>query len=118
MCRTVMPKAARRVAIQPSRGRGVPDTSAYRARVCESWRLAKRWNVASVTFVDVPPEAAHQAALGSGIPPACVEALPDLLAAMKAGYTGAVTDTVHELLGRPAATFQSWATRNAGAFQR
>ena len=37
--------------------------------------------------------------------------------AMKAGYTGAVTDTVQELLGRPVATFESWATRNAGAFQ-
>ena len=71
----------------------------------------------TVTFVDVPPDAARQAMLGSGAPPEYVEALLDLLAAMKAGYTGAVTDTVQELLGRPAATFESWATRNAGAFQ-
>ncbi|CAN5912701.1 hypothetical protein BH11GEM1_BH11GEM1_02190 [soil metagenome] len=72
----------------------------------------------TVTFVDVLPDAARQAMLGSGIPPAYVEALLDLLAAMKAGYTGAVTDTVQQTLGRPAGTFESWATRNAGAFLR
>jgi uncharacterized protein YbjT (DUF2867 family) len=71
----------------------------------------------TVTFVDVPPDTARQAMLGSGIPPAYVDALLDLLAAMKAGYTGAVTNTVQDVLGRPAATFESWATRNAGAFQ-
>ncbi len=64
----------------------------------------------TVTFVDVPPDAAKSAMLG--------DALLDLLAAMKAGYTGAVTDTVQQVLGRPANTFESWATRNAAAFQR
>lgn len=71
----------------------------------------------TVTFVDVPPDAARQAMLGSGMPPEYVEALLDLLAAMKAGYTGAVTDTVQHVLGRPARTFESWAKRNAGAFR-
>jgi uncharacterized protein YbjT (DUF2867 family) len=71
----------------------------------------------TVTFVDVPPDAAKQAMLGSGMEAAYVDALLDLLAAMKAGYTGAVTNTVQEILGRPAATFESWAKRNAGAFR-
>ena len=70
-----------------------------------------------VTFVDVPPDAAKQAMLGSGMPADYVDALLDLLAAMKAGYTGAVTDTVTQVLGRPAKTFESWAKEHAGAFR-
>ena len=71
----------------------------------------------SVTFVDVPPDAAKQAMLGSGIPPEYVDALLDLLAAMKAGYTGAVTDTVQQVLGRPANSFEHWAQQHADAFR-
>ena len=55
--------------------------------------------------------------LGSGMPADYVDALLDLLAAMKAGYTGAVTDTVTQVLGRPAKTFESWAKEHAGAFR-
>ena len=70
-----------------------------------------------VSFVDVPPDAAKQAMLGSGIPADYVDALLDLLAAMKAGYTGAVTDTVQQVLGRPANTFEQWAHQHADAFR-
>ena len=70
-----------------------------------------------VRFVDVPPEAARESMLGSGMPPAYVDALLDLLAAMKAGHTDAVAGTVPELLGRPAGTFDEWARRNAAAFR-
>ena len=70
-----------------------------------------------VQFVDVPPDAAKKAMLESGMPPAYVDALLELLAAMKAGKTDAVTNTVEQVLGRKPATFESWARRHAAAFQ-
>ena len=71
----------------------------------------------TVTFVDVPPAAAKQAMLGSGMLADYVDALLDMLAAMKTGYTGAVTETVQQVLDRPATTFESWARRHADAFR-
>ncbi|WP_164011362.1 SDR family oxidoreductase [Pyxidicoccus trucidator] len=70
-----------------------------------------------VKCVDVPPDAAKQAMAGSGMPPVYVDALLDLLAAMKAGRTARVTDTVPKLLGRKAGTFEDWARRHAAAFK-
>jgi uncharacterized protein YbjT (DUF2867 family) len=70
-----------------------------------------------VKFVDVPPEAAKDGMLKSGIPPVYVDALVDLYAAMKAGKADAVTDTVEKVTGRKAGTFDAWARRNAGAFK-
>lgn len=72
---------------------------------------------APVQFVDVPPTAAKDSMLQSGIPAEYVDAVLDLNAAMKAGHADGVTNTVPELLGRPAGTFEAWATRNAGAFR-
>ena len=71
----------------------------------------------TVTFVDVPPAAAKQAMLGSGMLADYVDALLDMLAAMKTGYTGAVTETVQQVLDRPATTHESWARRHADAFR-
>lgn len=70
-----------------------------------------------VTFVDVPPEAAREGMLKSGMPPAYVDALADLNALMKAGGADVVTPAVEQVTGRPAATFEAWARRNAGAFR-
>ncbi|MFP2905256.1 SDR family oxidoreductase [Pyxidicoccus sp. 3LFB2] len=70
-----------------------------------------------VKHVDVPPEAAKQGMAGSGMPAPYVDALLDLLAAMKAGKTATVTDTVQTLLGRKAGTFEDWAKRHAAAFK-
>jgi (4-alkanoyl-5-oxo-2,5-dihydrofuran-3-yl)methyl phosphate reductase len=70
-----------------------------------------------VKFVDVPPEAAKDGMLKSGIPAPYVEALLDLLAAMKAGKADAVTDTVEKVTGRKAGTFEAWARRHAAAFR-
>ena len=70
-----------------------------------------------VQFTDVPPAAAKESMLQSGIPADYVDALVDLLAAMKAGHADGVTNTVPELLGRPAGTFEQWARRNAAAFR-
>lgn len=70
-----------------------------------------------VEFVDVPPEAAKQGMLASGLPAAYVDALLDLQAGMKAGTVSAVTDTATRLLGRPPASFESWVRRNAASFR-
>lgn len=72
---------------------------------------------APVQFVDVPPEAARQGMLDSGVPAPYVDALLDLLAAMKAGAADAVTPTVKQVLGRAPATFEEWARRHAAAFR-
>lgn len=70
-----------------------------------------------VAFVDVPPEAARAGMLESGMPAAYVDALLDLLAAMKAGHADGVTPTVEQVTGRPAGTFAAWARRHAAAFR-
>ena len=69
-----------------------------------------------VTFVDVPPEAARDGMLKSGMPPVYVEALLDLLSVMKRGGADIVTNDVERVLGRKPATFESWVRRHAAAF--
>jgi (4-alkanoyl-5-oxo-2,5-dihydrofuran-3-yl)methyl phosphate reductase len=69
-----------------------------------------------VTFVDVPPDAARDAMLKSGMPAGYVDALLDLLAVMKAGHTDAVSGDVERVLGRKPGTFAAWAARNKAAF--
>ncbi len=69
-----------------------------------------------VSFVDVPPEAAKAAMLEGGMPPGYVDALLDLLAAMKGGRFDRVTDEVGRLAGRKPGTFEAWARRHAAAF--
>lgn len=70
-----------------------------------------------VRFVDVPPEAAREGMLAAGMPADYVDALLDLLAAMKAGHAdGVATGEIERVLGRTPATFESWARRNAAAF--
>ena len=67
-------------------------------------------------FVDVPPDAAKQGMLTAGMPPAYVDALIELLAAIKAGKLDVATGTAQELLGRKPTTFESWAQRNEQLF--
>lgn len=69
-----------------------------------------------VTFVDVPPEAARDGMLKSGMAPVYVEALLDLLSVMKRGGADLVTGEVERLLGRKPATFESWMRRHSAAF--
>ncbi len=70
-----------------------------------------------VKFVDVPPEAAKDGLLKTGMPAAYVDALLDLLAAMKSGRADAVTSDVEKVLGRKAGSFEEWCTRNISAFR-
>ena len=70
-----------------------------------------------VRHVDVPPEAAREAMRQTSMAPDYLEAVLDLLAAMKAGRLDIVTDGVERVLGRPPTTFEAWARRNAAAFR-
>jgi uncharacterized protein YbjT (DUF2867 family) len=68
-----------------------------------------------VKFVDVPPEAAKDSMLASGIPAEYVEAILNLMAAMKAGHTDIVTDTFERVMGRKPTRFEDWVRRNRAA---
>lgn len=70
-----------------------------------------------VKFVDVPPEAARDGLLQGGMPPVYVDALMDLLTAMKAGKLDFVTDSVEKVTGRKPGAFEAWARRNIAAFK-
>jgi uncharacterized protein YbjT (DUF2867 family) len=70
-----------------------------------------------VKFVDVPPEAARDNILQSGMPPEYVEAMLNLFAAMKAGKADVVTDAIQQVTGNKPGTFESWARRNVAAFR-
>jgi uncharacterized protein YbjT (DUF2867 family) len=68
-----------------------------------------------LSFAEVAPGQVRQAMLGQGLP----EEIPDRLLGSLADYArkpGPTTDTVPELLGRPALTFADWAAENAAAF--
>lgn len=71
----------------------------------------------TITHVDVPPEAARQAMLASGMPEAYVSGLLELHAATRAGQTALVTTTVRELLGREPNSFDAFVTKNLDAWR-
>lgn len=70
-----------------------------------------------VKFLDVPAGTARDNLLKSGMPPVYVDALMELMAAMKAGKTDVVTTSVEKVTGRKAGTFDAWAQRNIAAFK-
>ena len=66
-------------------------------------------------FAEVSPEVVRQALLAQGLP----EEIPDRLLGSLRDYSsqpGPTTDTVRQLLGRPALTFAEWASQNVVAF--
>lgn len=68
-----------------------------------------------LSFKELAPEQVRQGMLAQGLP----EDVPDRLLGSLADYAkqpGPSTDTVRQLLGRPALTFAEWADENAGAF--
>ncbi|MFF2849759.1 NAD(P)H-binding protein [Streptomyces sp. NPDC058001] len=68
-----------------------------------------------LSFQELEPEQVRQAMLAQGL----AEDLPDRLLGSLADYAntpGPTTDTVEQLLGRPALTFAAWATDNIAAF--
>jgi len=68
-----------------------------------------------IKYVDVPPAAAQDGMLKTGMPSAYVDALLELYAFMKSGGAAMTTTTVQELLGRPAVSFEQWAANHAAS---
>jgi uncharacterized protein YbjT (DUF2867 family) len=69
-----------------------------------------------LSFQELPPEMIRKAMLAQGLP----EEIPDRLLGSLADYAqqpGPTTDTVEQLLGRPARTFADWIADNAAAFR-
>ncbi|TCO33993.1 uncharacterized protein YbjT (DUF2867 family) [Kribbella steppae] len=71
----------------------------------------------SLTFVEVPAEAAAEGLVARGIPGAFVTALMARYA-RGAGQPAEVTDQVERILGRPARTFADWVGDHTHAFLR
>jgi uncharacterized protein YbjT (DUF2867 family) len=70
----------------------------------------------TLTFQELPPDQVRRAMLAQGLP----EDVPARLLGSLADYSerpGPTTNTVEELLGRPASTFADWARDNASAFR-
>ena len=70
----------------------------------------------ALRFADVPPEAARDGMLRSGMPAPMVEGLLEVMANIKAGGAATVSGDVERVLGRKARTFVAWAAENAAAF--
>ncbi|WP_410652312.1 hypothetical protein [Amycolatopsis sp. cmx-4-54] len=69
-----------------------------------------------ISFEELPPELVRQAMLAQGLP----EEIPERLLGSLADYaqrSGPTTDTVDQVLGRPALTYGAWAAEHAGAFR-
>jgi uncharacterized protein YbjT (DUF2867 family) len=69
-----------------------------------------------LSFEELPPEQLRQAMLAQGLP----EDVPDRLLGSLADYAkepGPSSDTVEQVLGRPALTFAEWAAEHAAAFR-
>lgn len=71
----------------------------------------------NVTYVDVPEGAARDSMLKMGMPDWMAEALLELFAINKAGYTSAVTGDIKAVTGRAPRTFAAFARENAEAFR-
>jgi uncharacterized protein YbjT (DUF2867 family) len=69
-----------------------------------------------LSFEEVPPEQLRQAMLAQGLP----EDVPDRLLGSLADYAkqpGPSSNTVEQVLSRPALTFAEWAAEHAAAFR-
>jgi len=89
-----------------------PQSLTQRARV----RLIGEAIGKEIPWIEVPPEAFRQAMLAQGVPADIPERV--------IGYwvdrvrePGPSSDTVEQILGRPALTFAQWATEHAAAFR-
>jgi uncharacterized protein YbjT (DUF2867 family) len=83
-------------------------------------QVAERLSAATgrpVRYVDVPPEDHKSANLGRGMPPYLADALVELFAERRNGKEANVYPDAQTLLGRPPASFEDFARRNAAIFR-
>jgi uncharacterized protein YbjT (DUF2867 family) len=70
----------------------------------------------TVRYVDVPPEAAKQAMLASGMPEWNATAVTELYGAFATGRYARTTDAVERITGKPPISFEQFARENAAVF--
>jgi uncharacterized protein YbjT (DUF2867 family) len=70
-----------------------------------------------IDYVDVPPEIARTFLVKSGMSEWLADALIDLFAAYRQGAAETVTNTVAQVTGRPARTFEQFLGEFAGRFK-
>ncbi|WP_170229067.1 SDR family oxidoreductase [Polyangium fumosum] len=68
-------------------------------------------------FVDVPEAAAREGMVKAGLPEVFIRAVLEAHAMVKAGHGARITQTVEEILGRKARTFDDWLKSHGKAFQ-
>lgn len=71
----------------------------------------------TIRYVNVAPEDARKAQLAAGVPPYLADALAELFAERRKGRESKVSPVVPKILGRPATSFDQFATRNAAIFR-
>jgi uncharacterized protein YbjT (DUF2867 family) len=71
----------------------------------------------TINYVDAPEEAARQGMKQAGMPDILINALMELYAVNKAGYTAEVTDAVEKVTGRKATSFSRFANDFVTAFK-
>jgi hypothetical protein len=64
----------------------------------------------------VPEAAARDGMLKSGMPEGMVDAVLELMALVRAGQGAHRTNTVAEVLGRPARSYDDWLSDHVAAF--
>ena len=69
-----------------------------------------------VRYIDVPPEAALDSMLKSGMPEWNARAISDLYATFAAGSAAGTTDTVEGITGSRPISFEQFARDHAAAF--
>ncbi len=68
-------------------------------------------------YTSIPPLAAKLWMLKSGMDQVLVNALMEMLAALRKNQGAIVTDTVAQVTGRPARTFEAWCREHIAAFR-
>ncbi len=69
------------------------------------------------TYVNVDDDAAVRGMVDSGMPRPMADAMIHLIQALRGAGRIPPNEVVPQLLGRPARTFEQWATENAATFQ-
>jgi uncharacterized protein YbjT (DUF2867 family) len=69
-----------------------------------------------IRYIDVPPEAALESMLKSGMPDWNARAVSDLYATFAAGLAARTTDTVEQITGTRPISFEQFAREHAAAF--
>lgn len=90
-----------------------PDLLTVREQVGAIARVLGR----PIAYVDIPVSAASDSMRRAGMPADLVDALVEMMEAVRDGHEVERTDTVERITGRPARIFEDWCHAHIAAFQ-